>query len=313
MEESTISQAIPILLAAVLAGCGSSRLQNTAAPPLQGDEAGVPVSREAPDAGGTTPPPAEPPETRMSDEQIRETDEWLDREWRMNQRTWFARLPSTPPETLPFTRTLTEGELIRADLPEGMGIVVDLEHAGGGAMATALSFKDGKPRNIPMGRLGRYLQGAREHWITAFPEERQPPADQVAVYVDQGTVTAHLQAAPLDGEGRVRFPEALALGREPRGSMMNCGPERVFETGRRVESADAAVALLNCLSKDQRFWFRHKVNCDQQCMKERMQEQKVGDRVVYELVYSARDCGQDSFTIKVSSDGWVSDYGCCGI
>ena len=175
--------------------------------------------------------------TQWTPERIREREQWLERDWQHYQLKWLQRINEAPRATLPITRRLKAGEPIRVVIPKGHGVLVDLKYAGVEAAATALSLFEGKPRNDPMGRIGRLVQKKGEHWITLYPNGNQPPAAEVVVYVDKGAVIAHLRAVPLETADLARFPEGLALGQQPQGSVMNCGPELVYQTGWPQEAA----------------------------------------------------------------------------
>jgi len=112
-------------------------------------------------------------------------------------------------------------------------------------------------------------------------------------------------------------------------TMMNCNPDSVYETGRTIDSAEQAIALLRerCLAKtfpsadidtcrikvhqrpDQP---REAGDIDWKRLAKRMVARRVGKRTVYDLVFSIQGCGSNSYHFQVSSDGWFSHRGCCG-
>jgi hypothetical protein len=263
-----------------------------------------------------------------------ERQEWVKRieeSWARNQVKWLGRIGATPWTALPLSdRTLKSGDLLKVAIPKARAIIVDLAHADGDAEATVLSFARGKPRNDPMGLWGTRIAREHEHWITVFPRAGQAPATEVGIHVDRGSVRARIVSAPIDRQGRVEFPGDWALGQEPLATMMNCGPEHVYALGVSIRSAQAAIDLIKDMYLGGKAGFWNMATCrraerpsdedaprrnddiDWSRLVRRVRERSVGKRTIFEFTYTAFGCGPDSYVVRISSDGWLSHYGCCG-
>ncbi len=278
----------------------------------------LPISQGASDTRSRSP---------LTEDQLRWQEEQLEREWARSPE-WFSRVRKTKPRKLPLAGTLKQGELLEVRIPKGKGVLIDLAHNGVPAAATILSFKGDKPRNFAMGLTQRPISLDRERWIAVFPQPSQPPADAVVVYLEKGTVKATIKPIAFDAQGVPSFPEELAVGYEPPITRMNCGFDVVTETGRAINSPEQAVALLRerylattSLDTDLDTCritvrgpevLRKETDIDWEGLARRVTTRIVGDRTIYDLTYSVRHCGINSFRFQVASDGWVSHGGCCG-
>jgi hypothetical protein len=220
------------------------------------------------------------------------------------------------------------GDLVKVAIPKGRGAVVDLQNPLGGCKASIRAFADGKPRTDP--ELLGWSFGARRHWIIAFPQGGPPPPTEVVVHVDDGSALARIIDVPLDDQGKVGFPKDLALGEEPLRTFMNCGPEEVYEYERKIDSARAAIDLVKEVYLEKNTPIHEMDTCrlvgkrgpnephqagdiDWARLVNNVRQCTVGRRTIYELRYSVQGCGGESYRLRVSSDGWLSHYGCCGV
>ena len=103
------------------------------------------------------------------------------------------------------------------------------------------------------------------------------------------------------------------FGEIPKTYSPNCGPENRYKFDVEINSRedfvnfikknqiDAMVSLDNFKEKDEVKWGNV------------LNAVKIGDlngRKVYSLDYKPLDC--QSYTLKITNDGYVSVYGCCG-
>ena len=115
------------------------------------------------------------------------------------------------------------------------------------------------------------------------------------------------------------------FGTPPKGTSPNCGPEYRLKLDIVVSSKATFIdILLNIESHigDQRIiqWvtfdsFKKKdsAEVDWKALEEAIKISTVAERTIYSIDYSPYGCSpSQKFTIKITDDGYMSLYGCCG-
>ena len=115
------------------------------------------------------------------------------------------------------------------------------------------------------------------------------------------------------------------FGAPPKGASPNCGPEYRLELDIVVSSTAKFIdILLNIESHvgDHEIlqWvtldsFRKKgsAELDLKALEEAIKISTVAERTIYSLDYTPYGCSPNQkFTIKITDDGYMSLYGCCG-
>jgi hypothetical protein len=253
--------------------------------------------------------------------------------WASSQPTWAAEMTKRPFTLLPTTTTLKPGSFIRVPVRTDQAIIVDWTFAGTPAHVNAVTFSG----RDPVGRLvNAQLSSSVDRVIQVHPLPYSHDVTEVVLWVDSGEAAAHVRRVPKDPDGGVQFPCDLALGEEPLLHGANCSSERVRHLKQPVDSIDAAVAVMKrlyvqgldargesmflrsiktarttpCVADDAP---RHEADIDWALMAKRVHVRSLGQRTLYEWTLSACGCPQvDSFWFKVTSDGWMSLFGCCG-
>lgn len=108
------------------------------------------------------------------------------------------------------------------------------------------------------------------------------------------------------------------FGSPPKGTSPNCGPEYRYEFDVTINSKDDFVNFIKNNEINQ--WVRldnfkdqpeGKVNWDK--VLSEIKIEKIRGRTIYLLDYTPSDCSiSQKFTLKITNDGHVSLYGCCG-
>ena len=103
------------------------------------------------------------------------------------------------------------------------------------------------------------------------------------------------------------------FGASPMPAEFNCGPEERYKYDVSIDSEQDFVDFLRnneiseWLSLDS---FRKDGEVDWDSVLDSVTSESVGSRTVYSLVYVPFDCYD--FTVRMTEDGQVSVYGCCG-
>ena len=113
------------------------------------------------------------------------------------------------------------------------------------------------------------------------------------------------------------------FGASPKGTSPNCGPEDRYKFAVAINSKEDFINFLktsegkildqygnNWLKLDN---FKDKPGGDVNWNKvvSSVDTENIGGKTIYVLNYNPAMCG--GFTLKMTSDGQVSNYGCCGI
>ncbi len=108
------------------------------------------------------------------------------------------------------------------------------------------------------------------------------------------------------------------FGEPPKGTSPNCGPEDRYKFNTSINSEENFVDFIKTNTINE--WVRldnfresSPVNgeIDWNKVLEAVKTEKIGSRTIYALDYTPQTCG--GFTLKMTNDGYVSVYGCCGI
>ncbi len=106
------------------------------------------------------------------------------------------------------------------------------------------------------------------------------------------------------------------FGALPKGASPNCGPEDRYKFDVTIKSKDDFVNFIKNNEINQ--WVRldnfkdapnGEVNWNNVLAATKIE--KVGSRTIYVLDYNPQYCS--GFTLKMTNDGHISVYGCCGI
>jgi hypothetical protein len=103
------------------------------------------------------------------------------------------------------------------------------------------------------------------------------------------------------------------FGAEPLPAEFNCGPEDRYDFGVDIGSKEEFVDFVKNHEINQ--WvmlddFKEDDVVDWDKVLAAVKEEKVGFRTIYILDYNPAGCS--GFTLKMTDDGLVSVYGCCG-
>ena len=114
--------------------------------------------------------------------------------------------------------------------------------------------------------------------------------------------------------------ESDPFGALPEGTSFNCGPEDRYKFDVTINSKNDFVNFIKTNEINQ--WvrldnFRGYINADDiptainwDDVLTEIKIEKVRDRTVYVLDYNPQSCA--GFTLKMTNDGYISVYGCCG-
>lgn len=104
------------------------------------------------------------------------------------------------------------------------------------------------------------------------------------------------------------------FGAPPLPSEFNCGPEERYKFDTTISSEQDFVDFLEGNSISDWVVLDSFKDEDGSISWERVlsevKKDRIGGRTVYSLVYVPYDC--DEYTVKMTDDGHVSVYGCCG-
>ena len=107
------------------------------------------------------------------------------------------------------------------------------------------------------------------------------------------------------------------FGASPKGTFPNCGPEARFKFDVAINSKNDFVNFIknNQISLGtwqlDNFKDRPDGNVDWNKVLASITTERIGGKTVYTLDYNQVPCS--GFTLKMTDDGHVSNYGCCGI
>lgn len=106
------------------------------------------------------------------------------------------------------------------------------------------------------------------------------------------------------------------FGSPPKGTSPNCGPEYRYKFDVTINSKDDFVNFIknnqiNQWVKLDNFKDNPEGNVNWNKVLTAIKTEKIGSRTVYVLDYNPQSCS--GFTLKMTNDGYVSVYGCCGI
>jgi hypothetical protein len=119
-------------------------------------------------------------------------------------------------------------------------------------------------------------------------------------------------AAPTEDAGAAAAADPF--GAPPLPAEFNCGPEERYEFDATIASAEDFAAFLE--GHEIGDWvkldsFKDEAGeVDWDAVAAAVETGQVGGRTVYSLVYVPFDCSE--YTVKMTGDGHVSVYGCCG-
>ena len=107
------------------------------------------------------------------------------------------------------------------------------------------------------------------------------------------------------------------LGAPPKGTTPNCGPEHRYEFDVAINSKNAFASFIKNNQTNLGTWVRldnfrdnpeGDVNWDK--VVATIETERIARRTVYVLNYRPDTCS--GYTLKMTDDGRVSNYGCCG-
>ena len=115
------------------------------------------------------------------------------------------------------------------------------------------------------------------------------------------------------------------FGVPPKGVSANCGPERRLKLDHIVSSKAEFIEILRNIENyvedtEIRQWVTfdsHKkkgsTEVDWKVLAEAIKVVTIADRTIYSIDYTPHGCSPgQKFTIKITNDGYLSLYGCCG-
>ena len=108
------------------------------------------------------------------------------------------------------------------------------------------------------------------------------------------------------------------FGASPKGASPNCGPEDRDKFDVTISSKEDFVSFVKTQEINQ--WVRldnfkdepsGEVNWNK--VIDLVNTERIGGRTIYSIEYTPSDCSPaQKFTLKITNDGYVSVYGCCG-
>lgn len=115
------------------------------------------------------------------------------------------------------------------------------------------------------------------------------------------------------------------FGAPPKGTSPNCGPERRLKLDIVVSSKDKFIEILRNINNyvsdnGVRQWTRFdnfknegSKEVNWKAVAEAIKISSLADRTIYSVDYTPHGCSlSQKFTIKITNDGHMSLYGCCG-
>lgn len=138
----------------------------------------------------------------------------------------------------------------------------------------------------------------------AAPRARRPASLARAALVAIGCATATCAAGPWSDP----------FGAPPRGTSPNCGPELRKKYDIAIRSRDDFAAFLreNPIDDQVRLDnFAEKGKVDWARVAAAVTTSRIGNRMVYSLDFNPEHCS--GFTLRMTDQGHVSLYGCCGM
>lgn len=115
------------------------------------------------------------------------------------------------------------------------------------------------------------------------------------------------------------------FGAPPKGTSPNCGPENRLTLDIVVSSKDEFIVILRNIEShvrdnEIRQWLKFdnfrktgSEEIDWEALEEAIEISTIADRTIYSVDYTPHGCSpSQKFTIKITNDGHMSLYGCCG-
>jgi hypothetical protein len=239
-------------------------------------------------------------------------ERWAERakqDWRHDPPEWAAKLESMPTVKLPSKIVLAAGHVLRVPVHAGRGVLVDISYHNGNARVDTLPMSKGEAVDLTKERA---LTQPGVHLIVTEPAVGRPSVTEVLVWLEEGTALVEAWPIVKDGKGRVRYPCAHGLGEAPLESQLNCGPTETLKFSRQVKSVADAIEVMRDPRVAEFYQWHGDLIVDWKTLPKRVRVRKLGKRTLYEWMFEVRHCGPDTHWFRVTSDGWVGVYGCCG-
>ena len=241
---------------------------------------------------------------------MRDRQDQIRDDWRVNAPPWAAKIKQTRFTALPASQVLQEGNFMRVPVATNRAVIVDVAYADAPAEVHLLPFTNAGP---VLGIQDEFLNVPGAHLIQVYPPEGEANVTELLVWAADGTIKVRVWSVAKDATGKALFPCQLALGEEPLWQpYFNCGPQGTLELGEKVTSLASAISLMKDTRVRKYFQLSSTAAIDESELGKRARVRKLGTRTLYEWIYTAEHCGTDSHWFRVTSDGWVSQFGCCG-
>jgi len=176
-----------------------------------------------------------------------------------------------------------------------------------------VEFRD-EPRGVRVVVSPRYTRGVRVLLLLDAGRRHH------GWFASPALLTPEVERAVPGIATAARLSESDPFGAPPRGTSPNCGPERRARLDVRLASAADFVALMKTLDPAHGFapadlvGYAEHGRVDWDRVLAAVETGRIGSRTIYTLVYHTKrgpqPCGP--YNLRVTGDGHLSMYGCCG-